>query len=103
MVKDIALTAKQKLGHTSYVHGVLTAESSLFTAVEEVRVSKNLQGLYWRNANRQWADKKVVFSHLSFLIVSKGLEMPAIIEIYTEMMDLKHFKYSKGTSNFAKA
>lgn len=71
MVKDIALTAKQKLGHTSYVHGVLTAESSLFTAVEEVRVSKNLQGLYWRNANRQWADKKVVFSHLSFLIVSK--------------------------------
>lgn len=48
-------------------------------------------------------DKKVGFSHLSFLIVSKGLEMPAIREIYTEMMDLKHFKYSKGTRNFAKA
>lgn len=51
LVKDNALTAKQKLGHTSHVHVVLTS-GELFSLVRKARVSENLQGLYWRNANR---------------------------------------------------
>lgn len=76
LVKDNALTAKQKLGHTCTC---CTYSGELFSLVWKASISKNLQGLYWRNAIRQFADKKKVLSHLSFLIVSKRLEMPAVI------------------------
>ncbi len=42
-----------------------------FTGVGSQSLQKPI-GLYWRNANRQWADKKVVHVRIrAFLIVSK--------------------------------